>query len=53
MHGDGVFVDATGRQWKGKFFNGQGPGLHTLPANTPPGSKSVTPEASQNEAAGA
>jgi|LauGreDrversion2_3_1035106.scaffolds.fasta_scaffold313816_1 hypothetical protein len=45
MHGDGMFVDSTGRQWKGKFYNGQGPGLHTLPANKPP-SKSVSPEAS-------
>ena len=31
MHGQGTFVDDTGREWKGKFFNGQGPGLHTLP----------------------
>jgi hypothetical protein len=45
MHGDGMFVDSTGRQWKGKFYNGQGPGLHTLPANKRP-SKSVSPEAS-------
>jgi len=31
MHGDGAFVDTSGREWKGKFYNGQGPGLHTLP----------------------
>eukprot|EP00286_Rhodomonas_abbreviata_P015758 CAMPEP_0181340288 /NCGR_PEP_ID=MMETSP1101-20121128/29756_1 /TAXON_ID=46948 /ORGANISM="Rhodomonas abbreviata, Strain Caron Lab Isolate" /LENGTH=159 /DNA_ID=CAMNT_0023451407 /DNA_START=13 /DNA_END=492 /DNA_ORIENTATION=- len=31
MHGEGMFVDTEGRQWKGRFFNGQGPGLHTLP----------------------
>jgi hypothetical protein len=36
MHGDGMFVDSVGRQWKGKFYNGQGPGLHTLPANDAP-----------------
>jgi len=36
MHGDGTFVDESGRQWKGRFYNGQGPGLHTLPANKAP-----------------
>ena len=46
MHGDGMFVDGTGRQWKGKFYNGQGPGLHTLPANNTP-QKNVSPEPSQ------
>uniref|UniRef100_A0A6U4VGE9 MORN repeat-containing protein 5 n=2 Tax=Hemiselmis andersenii TaxID=464988 RepID=A0A6U4VGE9_HEMAN len=36
MHGDGTFVDASAREWKGKFYNGQGPGLHTLPIGEEP-----------------
>ena len=30
MHGAGTFTDMEGRHWKGQFYNGQGPGLHTL-----------------------
>jgi len=35
MHGAGCFVDPEGREWKGEFYNGQGPGLHTLPLKKP------------------
>jgi hypothetical protein len=35
MHGKGSFVDVDGREWKGEFYNGQGPGLHTLPLKKP------------------
>ncbi|KAJ1493957.1 hypothetical protein T484DRAFT_1928414 [Baffinella frigidus] len=35
MHGAGCFVDPEGREWKGEFYNGQGPGLHTLPLTKP------------------
>ena len=27
MHGAGSFTDAQGVEWKGKFYNGTGPGL--------------------------
>lgn len=27
MHGDGVFTDVDGTVWRGKFYNGTGPGL--------------------------
>ena len=27
MHGKGVYTDAQGVEWKGKFYNGVGPGL--------------------------
>jgi len=30
MHGDGVFTDKSGREWKGKFYNGSGPGLISM-----------------------
>ena len=39
MHGEGIFVDTEGREWKGKFYNGQGPGLHTLHVGKPPESQ--------------
>ncbi len=27
MHGQGTFTDTQGVTWKGKFYNGTGPGL--------------------------
>lgn len=30
MHGEGVFLDVDGNVWKGKYYNGSGPGLEGL-----------------------
>ena len=27
MHGDGKYTDADGKEWVGRFYNGEGPGL--------------------------
>mmetsp|Transcript_40329 Transcript_40329/g.72075 ORF Transcript_40329/g.72075 Transcript_40329/m.72075 type:complete len:150 (-) Transcript_40329:1253-1702(-) len=31
MHGDGTYRDVTGREWRGRFYNGRGPGLSQQP----------------------
>lgn len=30
MHGEGIYTDAAGHVWKGRYFNGTGPGLIRL-----------------------
>lgn len=30
MHGEGIYTDAEGRIWKGKYYNGNGPGLQQI-----------------------
>lgn len=30
MHGEGIYTDTEGRIWKGKYYNGNGPGLQQL-----------------------
>lgn len=30
MHGEGIYTDTEGRVWKGKYYNGNGPGLQQL-----------------------
>ena len=31
MHGDGTYRDINGREWRGRFYNGRGPGLSQEP----------------------
>lgn len=38
MHGEGVYTDVEGRIWKGKYYNGTGPGLQRLYSAATPSS---------------